>query len=102
MTPPEKPKPLTDGELIDIEGILRTVEKIPNDNGEENDWTTIQFLRVLEELKRLREGPSESDKKRLRSVLAGISAPWMKESDDMALQSLKWTATELAKSWGVG
>ncbi len=69
MTPPEKPKPLTDGELIDIEGILRTVEKIPNDNGEENDWTTIQFLRVLEELKRLRAGPVQAREKILRDAL---------------------------------
>ena len=81
--------------------ILRDALKEAGSELSGEGYDTGPIIDAFEAADKAKTEPSEDDKKRLRSVLAGLDNPAVKESDDMALQSLKWTTTELAKSWGM-
>lgn len=48
-----------------------------------------------------KDGPTEDDKKRLRSIISWLDNRNVRESVDKVTIALLWTVWELAKSWGI-
>ncbi len=60
------------------------------------------LLDAVSEFNKIKDGPTENDKKRLRSVIEGLNTAMARETHgDIILNAFKWTTTELAKSWGM-
>ena len=49
----------------------------------------------------IKDGPTEDDKKRLRSIISWLDNHTVRESVDKVTVALLWTVWELAKSWGI-
>lgn len=60
------------------------------------------ILKAMEKSGEIKVGPTEDDKKRLRSVIEGLDTAMARQTHgDIILNAFKWTTTELEKSWGM-
>ncbi|KKK71498.1 hypothetical protein LCGC14_2913320 [marine sediment metagenome] len=63
MTPPQTPKPLTEKELQEMENLVEILN-----TGHDDYENALRVEKLIAELKRLRAGPSEEDKERVKRM----------------------------------